>query len=70
MEKPIEKYWNIRLNSVEEILQANNFQVHVATDGNNAREIALNDILPQNGAESVSFGGSMTVVATALYDAF
>jgi len=69
MEKPIEHYWSLKLNNVKEALESNNFQVCLAKDGQEAREIVLNEILPQSGAKSVSFGGSMTVVGTGVYNA-
>jgi len=69
MEKPIENYWNIRLNDVKEALEANNFKVSLARNGDHAREILLNEILPETGAKSVSFGGSVTVIKSGAYDA-
>lgn len=69
MEKPIENYWNIRLNDVKEALEANNFKVFVAANGDHAREIFLHEILPETGAKSVSFGGSVTVIKSGTYDA-
>jgi len=69
MEKPVENYWNIRLKDVKEALETNNFQVHIAKDGTHAREIFMNEVLPESGAKTVSFGGSMTVVATGVYEA-
>jgi len=69
MEKPVEHYWDLKLNNVKKALESNNFQVHLAKDGHDARDIVLNEILPRSGAQSVSFGGSMTVVGTGVYDA-
>ncbi len=67
MEKPIEHYWQIRLGYVKEALEGNNFDVHIAEDGDQAREIVLREIIPGLGAKSVSWGGSMTFIATGLY---
>jgi hypothetical protein len=69
MEKPVEFYWNARLRDVKETLEANNFKVSLARNGDHAREILLNDVLPESGAGSVSFGGSTTVIGTGVYDA-
>ncbi|MBW2096365.1 MAG: lactate utilization protein [Deltaproteobacteria bacterium] len=69
MEKPVEHYWDIRLNEVKEALEANNFKVFLATNGDHAREIVLTKMLPESGAGRVSFGGSMTVIGTGVYDA-
>jgi len=69
MEKPVEHYWNIRLNDVKAALEANDFKVSIATSGDHAREILLNEVLPETGAKSVSFGGSVTVIRSGVYDA-
>lgn len=69
MEKPVEHYWDIRLNEVKEALEANNFKAFLAANGDHAREIVLNEVLPESGAGTVSFGGSMTVIGTGVYAA-
>jgi len=68
MEKPVENYWALRLNSLKEALEANNFAVYIAENGESARKIVRDEILPKSGARSVSWGGSMTVVQTGVYD--
>jgi hypothetical protein len=69
MEKPVEFYWNVRLKDVKEALEANNFRVSLARNGDHAREILLNEVLPESGAGSVAFGGSTTVIGAGVYDA-
>lgn len=69
MDKPIEHYWQKRLNDLKEELEANNFEVFVADNRAEAKEVVLNQILPKTGAKSVSWGGSMTFMATGLYEA-
>ncbi|GLI35707.1 lactate utilization protein [Desulforhabdus amnigena] len=69
MEKPIENYWQIRLRNLKEALEENNFQVFMAQDLGEARKIVLDEILPQSGAKSVSWGGSMTLVSSGLIEA-
>ena len=69
MEKPIENYWQIRLTNLKEALEENNFQVFIAKDGEDAKNITLEKIIPGIGPKSISWGGSMTFVATGLYDA-
>jgi L-lactate utilization protein LutB len=69
MEKPIEHYWQARLAEIKKILEANNFQVFIAENVTEAKRLVLEEILPQTGAHSISWGGSMTFVATGLYDA-
>lgn len=68
MDKPIDTYWKTRLADLKEALEANNFEVFVADDTNEAKTIVLEKILPGTAAKSVSWGGSLTFIATALYD--
>lgn len=68
MDKPLEHYWQIRLKGVKESLEANNFEAFLATDVGEARRIVKEQILPALGAKSVSWGGSMTFLATGLYE--
>lgn len=69
MDKPIENYWKIRLANLKEALKANNFEVFVADNTADAKKVVLEQIIPRTGAKSVSWGGSMTLVSTGLYDA-
>jgi L-lactate utilization protein LutB len=69
MEKPIEHYWQARLNDVKGALEGNNFEVYVADNGNHAKDIVLQEIVPKSKAKSISWGGSMTFLATGLYNA-
>lgn len=68
MEKPIEHYWHLRLKVVKEALEANQFEVFLADDVGEAKKIVKEQILPTTGAKSVSWGGSMTFLATGLYE--
>ena len=69
MEKPIEHYWHARLNDLKEALEGNNFEVYLADNAAHAKDIALKEILPKIEAKSVSWGGSVTFIASGLYDA-
>jgi len=69
MEKPVEAYWQIRLKEVATALQENNFEVYRAADLAIARKIVMEQILPSTEAKSVSWGGSMTLVASGIVDA-
>lgn len=69
MDKPIEHYWQIRLNDLKEVLEGNHFEVFIAKDTVDAKAIVLDQLLPATGAKSVSWGGSMTYLATGLYEA-
>ncbi len=69
MEKPLEYYWNKRLADLKEALEDNNFEVYMAGDKAEAKRIVLEEIMPKLNAKSVSWGGSMTLLATGLYEA-
>ncbi|WP_457570457.1 lactate utilization protein [Desulfovulcanus sp.] len=64
----LRNYWAIKLNEVKEKLEANNFDVFLADNPDNAREIVLQKILPAISPGSVSWGGSRTFKQTGLYD--
>ncbi len=67
MDKPIEVYWKIRLNDTKEQLEANNFEVFIADDMSHAKTIVLEKLIPQLKPQRISWGGSMTFVASGLY---
>lgn len=69
MDKPIEHYWQTRLTDLKDSLEANNFEVFLASDRAEAKRIVLEEILPKTGAKSVSWGGSMTFLGSGLYEA-
>lgn len=68
MEKPIDNYWKARLVELKEALSANNFEAFVAENTDEAKSIVLDKIIPKIAPKSVSWGGSLTFVATGLYD--
>lgn len=68
MDKPVEHYWNTRLTAVKEALEANNFEVFSAADAAAARQIVLDQILPKTNPKTISWGGSMTLTITGLYN--
>ena len=69
MEKPFENCWQIRCKESKSALEANNFEVYEAEDLGSAKRIVMEQIIPGIGAKSVSWGGSMTFMATGIYDA-
>ena len=69
MDRPIENYWKARLDHLKEELEANNFEVYVASDGAEAKDIVQNDIIPQLGAKRISWGGSKTATDMGLIQA-
>ena len=66
MQAPVETYFAKRLDEVAEALRGNHFKAYVVPDVDAARKLVLEEIVPQAGASSVSFGGSMTLAATGL----
>jgi L-lactate utilization protein LutB len=69
MDKPIENWWQIRLADLKKELEANNFEVFLAGNAAEAKKIVLEEIIPGIQPKSISWGGSMTVVASGLYHA-
>ena len=68
MDKSVENYWQKRLSDVKKALEDNNFEVFVADNAADASKIVQEEILPKTGAKTVSWGGSMTFIATGLYN--
>jgi hypothetical protein len=68
MENPIENYWDIKLNKVRLALEENNFEVSIAQNKNQARELVEKGLIPKLNPKSISWGGSTTFMATGLYD--
>lgn len=69
MDTPIEQYWNLRLESLKQQLERNNFEVHVALTPAEVAMVVMDTIVPASGARTVSYGGSMTMKQTGVYDA-
>ncbi|OGR28673.1 MAG: lactate utilization protein B/C [Desulfobacterales bacterium RIFOXYA12_FULL_46_15] len=67
MKNPIDNYWNLKLGVVKENLEKNNFEVFIAKDAKEASETALTEIIPKLDIKTVSWGGSMSFVATGLF---
>ncbi|MCG2776914.1 MAG: lactate utilization protein, partial [Desulfobacterales bacterium] len=55
-------------SEVKKALEDNNFEVFVADNAADASKIVQEEILPRTGAKTVSWGGSMTFIATGLYN--
>ena len=69
MDKPIANYWQLRLANLKKELEANNFDVFLAENTDEAKNIVLKKIIPTISPQSISWGGSMTFTATGLYHA-
>jgi len=68
MDQPTRHYWSLRLDAVKTALEANNFQAFVADTAQDAAALLTDRILPATEARTVSWGGSMTFVATGLVE--
>jgi hypothetical protein len=68
MEKPIQNYWQLRLGNLKEALESNNFEVFMADNAREAGRVMMDKILPKLAPKTISWGGSMTFVATELYE--
>jgi hypothetical protein len=66
MQKPIDIYWQKRLEAVGKALEANNFEVFIVQTASEARDLVLNTLMPQLAPKVVSWGGSMTIGATGI----
>jgi len=67
MDKPIANYWKLRLTDIKAALESNNFEVYLADNKEDAHKIVLEEIIPQLNPKTLSWGGSMTVIASGLY---
>lgn len=69
MKNPIDNYWKLKLEAVKENLEINNFEVFLADTAEDAKNLALNKVIPALDIESISWGGSMSFVGTGLFHA-
>lgn len=67
MKDPINTFWNLKLASVKDNLENNNFDVFITQTAEEAKDLALKEIIPALNAKSVSWGGSMSFVKTGLF---
>lgn len=68
MDKPVDRFWQLRLREVKERLEKNQFEVYLAATAGDAKAIFMDEILPDLAPTSVSWGGSMTFIKSGLYD--
>jgi L-lactate utilization protein LutB len=57
------------LDDIKKRLEINNFEVFVAQNTAEAKDIVLKKILPKTGATKVSYGDSLTVRSSGVFDA-
>lgn len=70
MDKPIDNYWNLNLRELKQRMTKNGFDVYLADSAEEAKTVVLEDIMPQIKPRSLSWGGSVTLAASGLYDHF
>jgi hypothetical protein len=69
MQTPIDSYWRIRLETLKTTLENNNYETFVVENGDAAKALVLEQILPKLECVTVAWGGSQTFVASGLYEA-
>lgn len=67
MKNPIDNYWNLKLEAVKENLEKNNFEVFITQTADEAKNLALNEIIPELDVKTVSWGGSISFIDTGLF---
>lgn len=67
MEKPIDHFWKTRFKDVRTSLVANNFDVYLTENTDEAKKLVMDDLIPQINPKSISWGGSMTYTDTSIY---
>ena len=67
MDRPIEGFWKIRMAELKTALEANNFEVFLAEKKEDAYKIVMEKLIPQLSPKTISWGGSMTLRETGLY---
>lgn len=68
MDNPKDAYWNLKLKTTAEALEKNGYEVALADNAAEAATLVLDEILPKCEAETISGGGSLSFVATGLYE--
>ncbi|OQX63053.1 MAG: lactate utilization protein [Desulfococcus sp. 4484_241] len=68
MKNHVQNYWTTKMEQVKNSFEANNFEVHVVRNSNDAAELVLNRIMPALSPKSLGWGGSQTFISTGLYD--
>ena len=68
MKDPVNNYWQLRLQELQERLNANNFETHITASAEEAGRLIVEQIALKAKAVTVSHGGSMTLAATKALD--
>ena len=70
MEKPTQKFWELRLQDCKDALEKNNFEAFIAQTPVEAGQIVIDQILPEIDVKSVSWGDSLTLYETGVLEFF
>ena len=68
MKEPVKKFWQLRLQELQDQLEANNFEAYVAGDAAEAGQLIVEKIAMESKAVTVSHGGSMSLAETGALD--
>lgn len=72
MERPLDAFWEGRLNQVKVALAKNDFEPYVVAGAGAARSLVLDELIPElmreENCKSASFGGSMSLVHSGIYE--
>ncbi len=63
----LSRFWKEKLEKLGTVLEKNNFEVLLCENLSHAKELFFERLLPEISPESISFGGSLTVVESGIY---
>jgi L-lactate utilization protein LutB len=69
VENPITTFWEMKLETLKEAFEKNNFAVYLAKTSADAKTLVLDTLLPELAPKTVSWGGSLTHIQTGIYAA-
>ncbi|HDI59980.1 MAG TPA: lactate utilization protein [Desulfobacteraceae bacterium] len=68
MHNPLDHFWQLRLETCRQALEANRFEAFVVESPDAARRLFYDTIRPQLEVRSAAWGDSMTLLATGILD--
>lgn len=68
MDSFVTDYWRLRLETLRDRLEKNNFQVTIVPSAAEAADYILNKLVPEIMPSSIAYGGSMTLASTGILD--
>lgn len=69
MEDEMKAFWMARLEKLKKTLETNEFEVHIADDRHQAKEIVLKEIIPRSAPKRITYGDSQSCESSGLFDA-